>query len=189
VATVKLKAPLTAIILDANSQTRFYGGVMKISRPRFRLILAGIILLVGGIVFEEKHRAATLNSHHIAAPELTYAVQREITDFPANNNFGADVNLWFNPGRQIHDDDGVAYARVLFQSELSELEAYERIKPSLGDKKINLPSMNMADKSVNYSLFTIGNFTANLKLTPVLPTPQAIIPTEIKPGLGGSFSF
>jgi hypothetical protein len=30
----------TAIILDANSQTRFHGGVMNIFNPRFRLVLA-----------------------------------------------------------------------------------------------------------------------------------------------------
>jgi hypothetical protein len=182
--------PATAIILDANPQTRFHGGVMNISRPRFRLILAGIILLISGIIFAEKHHAATLNAHHIISPELTYTVPPDSAELSATNkSFSDSVNLWFNPAQEIHYDC-MTYARVLFQSELVDTAAaYDRVETRNADRKINLPSMNIADKSVNYSLFTIGNFTANLNLTPVLPTPQAIIPTEIKPGLGGSFSF
>jgi len=160
---------------------------MNIFNPRFRLLLAGIILLAGGIVFEEKHRAATIP--HITPPELAYSVPADGAEFPATNkSFSDNVNLWFNPAREIHADD-LTYARVLFQSELGGAAAYDRVENRIASRKINLPSMDVADKTVHYSLFSIGNFTASLQLTPILPTPQTIIPTEIKPGLGGSFNF
>jgi multidrug efflux pump subunit AcrB len=162
--------------------------VPNIFHPRFRLILAAIILLAGGIVYEEKHRAATIP--HITPPELAYSVPYDGAEFPATNeNFSDRVNLWFNPAQEIHADD-LTYATVILQSELGdEASAYDRVQTRVADGKINLPSVDITDKSVNYSIFTIGNFTASLHLTPVLANPQAIIPTEIKPGLGGSFDF
>lgn len=159
----------------------------KIFPPRFRLILAGIILLVGGIMFEEKHRAATL--HHIVPPELTYASPANDAAVTAGNDIFSDsTNLWSTSPQEIPNDD-LTYARVFFQSELGAAAAYDRVQNRVADQKINLPSMDIADKSVNYSIFTIGNFSASLHLTPVLPNPQALIPTDIKPGVGGSISF
>ena len=162
----------------------------NIFNPRFGLLLAGIILLVGGIIFAGKHRAATLRQQHIIKPELTYALppdRRELVR-PASS-LETNVSLWFNPVRQIHDD-GLTYAGVLFQSKLGDAAAaYDRIEKPVTGENFNLPSMNLTDKSVNYSLFSIGNFSASFSLTPVLASPQAIIPTEIKPGLGGSFNF
>jgi hypothetical protein len=177
-----------AIILAAHSQTRFHGRVKKTFHPRLPLLLAGIILLAGGIVYEEKHRAAT--THHLQPTELAYSLPYAGAEFPATNqNFSDSANLWLNPAREIHDDD-LTYARVLFQSELGDpAAAYDRVETRAADGKINLPSMDITDKSVNYSIFTIGNFTASLHLTPVLANPQSIIPTDIKPGLGGSFNF
>ena len=163
---------------------------MNIFNPRFRLLLAGIILLAGGIVFEGKHRAATFHGHQITAPELTYAVPYDGAEFPATNkNFSDSVNLWFNPGREIHDDS-LAYGGILLQSELGSAPmVYDWTEHPDAGEKIQPSPLTVADKAVHYSLFNLGNFSATLNLTPVLATPQAIIPTEIKPGLSGSFNF
>lgn len=163
----------------------------NIFNPRFRLLLAGIILLAGGIIFAEKHRAATLHEHRLVTPELTYTLPQDGREFVTTTNSGLETNLslWFNPVRETHDD-GLAYANVLFQSELADAAAaYDRMERPLAGESFHLPSVNVADKSLNYSLFSIGKFSASLSLTPVLTSPSAIIPTEIKPGLGGSFNF
>jgi hypothetical protein len=163
---------------------------MNIFKPRSRWILAGIILLVGGIVFEEKHRAATLHRHPIAPPRLAYSLPDENAESAATNkNFSDSVSLWFNPDREIHDDD-MAYASVLFQSALgNEPVVRDWTEHPDPDAKIHPSSLTVDGKTINYSIFHAGNFTATLNLTPVLPNQQAIIPTEVKPGLGGSFSF
>ena len=180
-----------AIILDARSQTRFHYRVKNMFNPRFRLLLAGIILLVGGILFEEKHRAATHRQQHPTTPELSYALPTDGLEFVLTTNSGLETNLslWFNPARETHNE-GLAYANILFQSQLSDAAAaYERMLRPVAGENFHLPSVNVADKSLNYSLFSIGNFSASFSLTPVLASPQAILPTEIKPGLGGSFNF
>ncbi|MDD5140035.1 MAG: hypothetical protein PHY43_07240 [Verrucomicrobiales bacterium] len=47
----------------------------------------------------------------------------------------------------------------------------------------------MVNKDFTYALFFLGNFKANLNMTPVKAKPAGLIPTQIKPGLGGSFDF
>ena len=47
----------------------------------------------------------------------------------------------------------------------------------------------MVDKDIVYSLFSLGHFKATLNMTPVKARPEDLIPTQIKPGLGGSFDF
>jgi hypothetical protein len=181
---------VAAIILAGHPQTRFHGYMKNIFNPRFGLLLAGIILLVGGIIFAGKHRAATVHEHHLITPTLTYALPpdgRELV-LPAST-LETNVSLWFDPVREIHDD-GMTYASVLFQSQLGDAAAaYDRMEKPVTGENFQFPSMNLADKSVNYSLFSIGKFSASFSLTPILASPQAIIPTEIKPGLGGSFNF
>jgi hypothetical protein len=164
--------------------------VKNIFNPRFRLLLAGIILLVGGIIFAEKHHAATIKEHHLVTPELTYALPQDGRELvTTSSGLETNLSLWFNPVRESHDD-GLTYASVLFQSELGDAAAaYDRMERPVTGENFHFPSMNLADKSVNYSLFSIGKFSASLNLTPVLASPQAIIPTEIKPGMGGSFDF
>jgi len=164
--------------------------VRKIFNPRFRLLLAGIILLVGGIIYEEKHRAATHHQTHLITAQLTYTLPPDAREFVmTNSGLTTNLNLWFNPVRETHDD-GLAYANVIFQSELTDATmAYERMERPMAGANFHLPSVNVADKSLNYSLFSIGHFSASLSLTPILTSPSAIIPTEIKPGLGGSFNF
>ena len=162
----------------------------NIFNPRFLLLLAGIILIISGIIFAEKHRAGTLHEHHLITPELTYALPQDGREFmTTSNRVETSASLWFNPVREIHDD-GLTYASVLFQSELGDAAAaYDRMERPVAGVNFHFPSMNLADKSVNYSLFSIGKFSASFSLTPILASPQAIIPTEIKPGLGGSFNF
>jgi len=164
--------------------------VNRLFNPRFRLLLAGIILLVGGIIFEEKHRAATHAHEHPATPAPAAARPPVGLEFlTTKSGLETNLNLWFNPLVENHDDN-LTYARVLFQSQLSDSAmAYERMGRSVPGENFHLPTVNVADKSLNYSLFSIGNFSASLSLTPVLASPSAIIPTEIKPGLGGSFNF
>ena len=165
---------------------------MNVFNSRRRVIVAALILLAGGVVFEEWHHAATLPAHHFPHPAtaLTDTADDAGTEFlMTNKNFAAAVDLWLNPAVRTHVAN-ISYANFVFQSELhiTPLD-FDRVA-TRGDegKSYKLPLM-VVDKDIAYGLFSIGNFRATLNLTPVKADPKDLIPTQIKPGLGGSLDF
>ena len=166
--------------------------MMKAFNSRRRLIVTGIILLAGGVIFEEWHRASTITAHHLPHPatELTDTANDAGTEFlMTNKNFEAAVDLWQNPAVRTHAG-AITYANFVFQSELNAFPVdFDRIAKRGDDWKSHALPFTMVDKDIAYALFSIGNFKATLNLTPVKADPKDLLPTQIKPGLGGSFDF
>ena len=164
--------------------------MMNIFRSRRRLIVAGIILLAGGVVFEEWHRAGTIAAHHDHYPptELARAAVDASTEFVmTNKNFAANVDLWLNPGVPAYDAD-ITYANYVFQSALRPVD-FDRLSTRVTDLNNPVSFLTMVDKDITYSLFSIGSFKATFNMTPTKAKPEDLFPTQLKPGLGGSFDF
>lgn len=163
--------------------------MIKVFNSRRRVLVAGIILLAGGVVFEEWHRAATIMAHH-PATELVDTADDAGTEFlMTNKNFEAAVNLWQNPVVRPHAAN-ITYANFVFQSELHmSLADFDRLATRDDAGSRTAPALTMVDKDIAYALFSVGNFKANVTLTPVKADPKDLIPTQVKPGVGGSFDF
>ena len=166
--------------------------MMKAFNSRRRLIVAAAILLAGGVVFEEWHRAGTITAHHPPHPAmaLTDTADDAGTEFLlTNKEFAAGIDLWLNPAVRSLDTE-ISYANFVFQSELHILPTdFDRFATHGDDGKSHPLPLTMVDKDIIYSLFSIGKFKATLNLTPVKADPKDLIPTQIKPGLGGSLDF
>ena len=147
------------------------------------LIFIGIILLAGGVLFEERHRAATLISH-IAAPDLEYAAL-ETQSLATNESFSASVNLWNNSLGTI-GGAGLNYTRASFQTDLTPA-SLDRLQPVSVNK--TEPVITVMDREVAYALFASRDFTLTLDLKPEYSNPSALMPSHIDPGIRGSFSF
>jgi hypothetical protein len=147
------------------------------------LLLAGIILLAGGVLYEEKHRAATVR-HHIVAPDVSYA-ELEALSLATNANFSDNINLWDNPRIKI-GGAGLNYSSMAFQKDLPPA-SFEKIQPAHGDE--TEPALTVLDREVIYALFAKRDFTLTLKLKPEYSSPQALVPSHLDPGIGGSISF
>lgn len=159
----------------------------KVFKFRRRWLVAGIILLAGGVVFEEWYRAATIAAHY-PQTDLTHVVADNNTEFVlTNKNFSAAVDLWLNPGTLTYGADK-SYADLMFKSDLRPANFDQLVTHAPGGESYT-SFLTMADKDLTYALFSIGNFKATLNMTTVKPTPQAILPTQIKTGFGGSFDF
>lgn len=161
---------------------------MNVFRSRRRLILAGIILLAGGVVFEEWHRAGTIAVHHKSPTELANPPVDVSTEFVmTNQNYEATVDLWQNPGVPVYDTD-ISYANFVFQSAFRPVD-FERLALPATDWKSPASFLTMVHKDIVYSLFSIGSFKATFNMTPTKAKPEDLFPTQLKPGLGGSFDF
>ena len=161
--------------------------MLKVFNSRRRLIMAAIVLLVGGVVLEEWHRAGAAR-HHFPATNPASPVVDPVAEFTmTNKNFGATVDLWANPGVPVYDTD-ISYANYMFESALHP-EDFSRLATRTGNgENFTLP-VTMSGKNIDYAHFSIGNFKANLTLTPTKAKPEDLFPTQFKPGLGGSFDF
>ncbi len=51
------------------------------------------------------------------------------------------------------------------------------------------PLVTVQNQQLDYNLFDLGGFKLNLNFKPSYPTPEALLPTRIDPGISGSFSF
>ena len=154
--------------------------LLNVKRP---LILVGIILLAGGVVFEEKHRAATL-INHIAAPDLKYSVL-EVQSLATNNTLSASVNLW-NISPVKTGGAGLNYTRANFQPDLMPA-SIDKFQPLPVNK--TEPVITVMDREVAYALFASRDFTLTLDLKPEYSSPTSFMPSHIDPGIRGSFSF
>lgn len=166
--------------------------MMKAFNSRRRLLVAALILLAGGVIFEEWHRAATVMAPHHPHPAmaLTDTADDAGTEFlMTNSDYAAGIDLWLNPAVRTRDTE-ISYANFVFQSELhnSPLDFDRLVTRGDAGKSHPLP-LTVIDKDVVYSLFSVGHFKATLNLTPVKAKPEDLIPTQIKPGLGGSLDF
>jgi hypothetical protein len=147
------------------------------------LLLAGIILLAGGVLYEEKHRAAILY-HPIVAPELAYP-ELEAQSLATNGSFLDNINLW-DHSRVKTDEAGLSYTSFAFQKDFAPA-SFERLQSNLGGK--TEPMLTVLDREVVYALFATRDFTLTLNLKPAYSNPQALMPSHIDAGLGGSISF
>jgi hypothetical protein len=154
--------------------------LFNMKRP---LILAGIILLAGGVLYEEKHRAATVG-HHIVAPDLSYA-ELEEQSLATNDSFSGSINLWDNPRMKI-DAVGLNNTGAAFQRDLTSA-SFEKIQPASGNE--TEPALTVLDREVVYALFAKRDFTLTLNLKPEYSAAQPLMPSHIDPGIGGSISF
>ena len=145
-------------------------------------LIIGIILLVAGVLFEEKHRAETLK-HHLHPGVLTdpaselFAVQE--------NNFHDYVDLWGDPW--VKTDDPYLNNSSLVVANSARPASSEKFQPRAGDK--NDPVLTVRDQQLDYNVLNFGGFKLNVDLKPAYATPEAILPNRIDPGISGSFTF
>jgi hypothetical protein len=145
-------------------------------------VFIGIILLVGGILFEEKHRAETIKNH---LPPVVLGDPAAAPYMVRGNNFSDYVDLWGDPWvKTAHADSG--YASLVFEND-PKTASFEKFQSKLDYEAA--PMITVQDREVAYALFQAGSFTLKLNLKPAYPNPEAILPTRIDASLGGSFSF
>jgi hypothetical protein len=145
-------------------------------------VFIGIILLMGVILFEEKHRAETIKNH------LPPVVLRDPAAVPyavEDSNFSDHVDLWGDPWVKT-GEIRLDSASLSFQTD-SRPASVEQFQSRLDYK--TEPVLTVQDRQVAYSLFEAGGFTLTLNLKPAYPNPQALVPTGLDAGIGGSFSF
>jgi hypothetical protein len=125
-------------------------------------------------------------AHHIIAPELIYSVPYISAELIKTNKFfGETIDLW-----RASTNSGIPNARYALQSELDNKSATYNWATNDNEDGNSHPSrLTVENKAVNYSLFTSGDFSAALNLTPLYLRPQDNIPTQVIPGLSGSFHF
>jgi hypothetical protein len=146
------------------------------------LVFIAMILLAGGILFEEKHRAETLKNH------LPPVVLRDPSAAPETDNytsFSDQVDLWGNPWAKP-GDAGSSYAGLASQTNLPPT-SFDQFQSKLDYN--TQPVMTVQDREFNYALFEAGGFTLFLDLRPTYPNPQALMPSHVDAAIGGSFSF
>ena len=145
--------------------------------------LVGIILLMGAVLHVQKPPVATSKSH-FTSPELTYAKME--TPHPATNSgFLDSINISFDPPVKFHDPDPY-HASLNFQRDLPS-GGFDKLLPRPGDT--TKPALTVADRKLNYELFSSEGFALKLNLKPAYPYPEATIPTGLDPGLGISLKF
>jgi hypothetical protein len=147
------------------------------------LVLVGIILVVAGVLFEEKHRAATIKNH-IVVPELKYP-QFAVQPVARENSFADNIDLWNYPRVKTHDTD-MAYANFAFQKDNAPA-SFEKFHSKFDDE--TEPVFTVQNREAAYAIFNGDGFKLTLNLKPAYPTPQALLPTRLDPSVGGSFSF
>jgi len=145
-------------------------------------VFIGIILLVAGVLFEEKHRAETMK-HHLhpdiftdPAPAL-FVVQE--------NHFYDYVDLWGDPWVKT-DDPHLSHSSLAVAN--STRPASTEKFQSRPDHQADL-ALTVQDRQIVYPVLDLGGFKLNVNLKPAYATPEALVPTRIDPGISGSFSF
>ena len=139
----------------------------------------------------ERHRAATPPKHP-HQPELSVTVTAFTNEFDLSyKNFAAAVDLWPNHAFRTSDAE-ITYANYIFQSELHSTIPLSQLAAEGFNKRTHLIMSSSTDKDFAAALFSIGdfgNFKASLNLKLVKAKPDDPIPTQIKPGFGGSLDF
>lgn len=154
-----------------------------------RLPGAAIILLAGGVGYEAWHHPGTLPPHYPPTDLTTPAADVRTEFVMTNQNYEANGDLWLNPGVPVYATD-ISYANCVFPSDrrISPMD-FDQLAIPASDWNRPAPFLTVVDKDITYPLFSIGNFKATLNLTPTKAKPDDLFPTQLKPGLGGSFGF
>jgi hypothetical protein len=147
-------------------------------------LIIGIILLLGGVVFEEKHRAETVKKHTFPAISTEQDPEEDTYLIP-KSNFSGQVDLWGDPWVKTDDPD-LTYASLAFKNGLKEasIEKFQA-RPDNGAE----PVLTVLDRQVAYALFELGGVKLKFNLKPAFPNPEALLPTRLDPSITGSFSF
>ena len=145
-------------------------------------VFIGIILLVAGVLFEERHRAETMK--HLLHP-ATFTNPAPAPFVVQENNFHDYVDLWGDPWLKTDDphinDSNLAVAN---SGKPASTEKFQ----SRTDHQMD-PALTVRDRQLIYSLVDLGGFKLNVDLKPAYTTPEAILPNRIDPGISGSFTF
>ena len=162
-------------------------GAELVTMKKYLALLIGVILLVAGVLFEEKHRAATMKHHienHLAAPkpELSRILEPEIeTPSP----FAGYADLWGDPQAK-NPEPAQTYQLIANEKSLAPV-ASEKILARPGVQ--SEPAFTLQNHEAAYEFFSGGSFKLTLNLKPIYGAPDAILPNHVNPGIGGSFSF
>ena len=145
--------------------------------------LFGIILLMGAILHVKQPPAATSQSH-LTTPVLTYTKMDR--PHPATNSgFLDDIKISFDPPVTIHDPD-LDRASLNLQRDLPS-GSFAELQPGPGDATKH--ALTVADRQLNYELYSSEGFAFKLNLKPENPNPEAAIPMGLDPGFGISLKF
>ena len=147
------------------------------------LALIAVVLFVSGIVFEAKHRAATLKNH-IPPVESAYP-DMEAQYLITNSDFAGHVDLWGAPMVKTPQVN-YNYGSQAFKDNLTPAN-FEKLQATVNYK--TEPVLTVLDREIAVALFSIGDFNMTLNLKPAYANPDAIMPSHIDAGIGGSFSF
>jgi len=148
-------------------------------------VIVGVILVVTGVLFEERHRARTVipHLHPAALTEPDPAGVLEVVNRP--NNFSDAVDLWGDPWRRSAGPDwsGVSMASGIDTrpGRFETLQPRQEIKAD--------PAITVENKQLDFKLLNLGGFKLNINMTPNYPNSDAILPSRVDPGISGSFSF
>ncbi len=145
-------------------------------------VFIGIILLVAGVLFEEKHRAETMK-HRLHTDALTNPAAELFV--VQENHFYDYVDLWGDPWVKADDPDLNNSGLAVENS--ARPGTMEKFQPRVGNKSD--PVLTVQDKNISYSFLDLGGVRLNVNLKPAYATPEAILPNRIDPGISGSFSF
>jgi hypothetical protein len=120
-------------------------------------LMVGIILLVAGVLFEERHRAETLKQHlHPAGLESTAAPLFVLKE----NNFYDYVDLWGDPW--VKTDDPHLNNSSLAVENSAKPASVEKFQPRVSGKTD--PVLAVQDKKITYSLLDLGGFRLDVNL-------------------------
>lgn len=143
----------------------------------------GIALLTGGIMFGAKHRAGAVKNH-IVPPKLAYNHLTAPFQIP-DSDFADNVNLWGAPAGKIYQAN-LGYTGLNFQNELASAN-FEKFQTPLNFK--NAPAFTVMNRELGVPFFEAGTFIMTFNLKPAYANPDALMPSRIDTGIGGTFSF
>jgi hypothetical protein len=177
-----------AILLKDRSQYRLYQIMPKFFNSGSSLIVATMFLVAGGLTFQKSHRASAARLPHTFVDPSSLTMEHPGVFNLTNADFAAQVNLWKNPGVPVYDTD-FSYANYMFHSTLNTVDfAQLATRTPDNGQNFTLP-VTMSGGHFDYAHFSIGDFKANLTLTPLRAKPDDFFPTLLKPGVSGSFNF
>jgi hypothetical protein len=140
-----------------------------------------VILVAGGVLFAEKHRAQPVQNH---LPPVILQDPAQVPYLTGGNIFSGKIDLWGNPWAKT---ENVRPAYSSFPQKEFKPVNLENFQPKLDVK--NESVVTVQDREVAYALFEVGGFTLTVNLKPGYANPQALMPTRLNAGIGGSFSF
>jgi hypothetical protein len=145
-------------------------------------VFIGVILLLAGIVFEEKHRAETIKNH---LPPMAMRDPAAAPYVVKDNNFSDYADLWGDPWEKA-DGPVVSYSSLALGND-HHAASFEKFQSRLEGKTDQL--LTVQNRQLDYTLLDLGSFKLNVNLKPGYTTPEALLPTRIDPGISGGFSF